>query len=364
MSRYFAYGSNMFTAQMSERCPGAANPVPAVLADHAWLCNERGVATISPVVGREVHGVVWDVTDEHLDSLDQYEGVAAGRYRRATTTVTTAAGERITAVVYIDNRVEPGPPRPGYLERVLAGASEHQLPTKWLTYLRRWANVPASPARTLTNPSGPQRLSQLLALPDIDEVVELSSTFGFMAIHGGGLESTTDVIAARAAASAGASYYGVLHPADVDHHLPSTAYQAHDSRGLARFLDHVDTVVSIHGYGRRNRWTQVLVGGSNRRLAEHVAAHLGPRLDGYEIVTDIDEIPPGLRGQHPDNPVNQTSGGGVQLELPPRIRGLSPLSPPPDEDGLSPPTRSLIDGLASAARTWDAAQSDRQPDAR
>src|SRR5690606_16086252 len=85
--RYFAYGSNTSTEQMLERCPGAGDPVPAVLRDHAWLCNERGVATIVPVAGREVHGVVWRVTEAHLERLDVFEGVAAGRYRRSTVTV-------------------------------------------------------------------------------------------------------------------------------------------------------------------------------------------------------------------------------------------------------------------------------------
>jgi phage replication-related protein YjqB (UPF0714/DUF867 family) len=79
---------------------------------------------------------------------------------------------------------------------------------------------------------------------------------------------------------------------------------------------------------------------------------LAARLDGYEVVTDLDDIPRELRGMHPVNPVNRPSGGGVQLELPPRVRGLSPLSPPADDDGLSPPTRAVIDALAAAAVEW------------
>ena len=41
---YFAYGSNLCVRQMALRCPDAADPHPAVLSDHDWLINERGVA--------------------------------------------------------------------------------------------------------------------------------------------------------------------------------------------------------------------------------------------------------------------------------------------------------------------------------
>jgi phage replication-related protein YjqB (UPF0714/DUF867 family) len=195
-------------------------------------------------------------------------------------------------------------------------------------------------------------LAQLLATPGVEEVLDLRSRFGFMAFHGGGLEEVTDVVAGGAASAAGASYYGVLHPRDLDVHLPSTRFGPDGSPRLASFLAHVDVVVTIHGYGRRGRWTTLLAGGSNRVLAEHLAAHLRPALPGYEVVTDLDGIPEGLRGLHPANPVNLPRGGGVQLELPPRVRGRTPRSPPAGADGLAAPTRDLITALASAARSW------------
>ena len=200
--------------------------------------------------------------------------------------------------------------------------------------------------------SAPQTLAELLAAPGVSEQVELRSAFGFMAIHGGELEAMTDVVASRAAAAAGASYYGVAHPDGHDAHLSSIHYDPQESALLAAFVGHVDVVVSVHGYGRRDRWTTLLLGGSNRRLAEHVGAELRARVDGYDVVTDLDVIPRELRGTHPANPVNRPPGGGVQLELPPRVRGVSPLSPPPGADGLSQPTRQLIDALVAAATTW------------
>lgn len=123
---YFAYGSNLCVTQMAQRCPGAINPRPARLDGHDWLINQRGVATVEPLDGYQVHGVLWHVTDHDLAALDSAEGVP-GPYRRDRLTVHTVDGPA-PAWVYIDHRVDPGPPRPGYLERILAGATHHDLP--------------------------------------------------------------------------------------------------------------------------------------------------------------------------------------------------------------------------------------------
>lgn len=206
--------------------------------------------------------------------------------------------------------------------------------------------------RQFDRPGGPGTLTELLALPGVREVVSLRSRFGFMAIHGGDLELMTDAIAGAAAEQAGASYYGVVYPVGLDRHLSSARYRGEESAALQSFLDHVDVVVSIHGYGRDGLWTSLLLGGGNRALAEVLADELSGRLPDYELVTDLDAIPAPLRGTNASNPVNFPPSGGVQLELPPRVRGNSPFSPPPGPDGFSPPTRALIDGLAAAASTW------------
>jgi phage replication-related protein YjqB (UPF0714/DUF867 family) len=86
-------------------------------------------------------------------------------------------------------------------------------------------------------------------------------------------------------------------------------------------------------------------------LAAHVARHFD--VPGYHVITDLDAIPRELRGLHPDNPVNRVRRGGTQLELSPRLRGISPRSAPADEDGLSPPTSAFIQGLVAAAHSWE-----------
>ncbi|GAB5901845.1 MULTISPECIES: poly-gamma-glutamate hydrolase family protein [Mycolicibacterium] len=343
---YFAYGSNLCVTQMAQRCPGAINPRPARLDGHDWLINQRGVATVEPLDGYQVHGVLWHVTDHDLAALDSAEGVPV-RYRRDRLTVHTVDGPA-PAWVYIDHRVDPGPPRPGYLERILAGATHHDLPHRWIEFLRRWDPVHWPQRAVSSESAAPQTFSELLSQPDVVESSTLRSRFGFMAIHGGGLEQMTDVVAERAAEASGASVYVVRHPDGYPHHLASAYYLPTESAQLATFLDHVDAVVSLHGYGRLGRGTQLLAGGRNRALAEHVAEHI--TIPGYHVVTDLEAIPRELRGQHPDNPVNRANG--VQLELPSRVRGLSPRSPLPGDDGLSPVTSALVDGLAAAARSW------------
>ncbi|WP_317160791.1 poly-gamma-glutamate hydrolase family protein [[Mycobacterium] appelbergii] len=346
---YFAYGSNLCVTQMAARCPGAVDPQPARLDGHDWLINERGVATVEPFDGSQVHGVLWQLTDRDLAALDSAEGVPV-RYRRDRLTVHTAGGPA-TAWVYIDHRVNPGPPRAGYLERIIAGAVHHDLPQRWIEFLRRWDPM-HWPQRAISTSPAPQSLSSLLAEPGIVEDNVLRSRFGFMAIHGGGLEQMTDVIAERAADAAGASLYVVRHPDRYPHHLSSANYLPEESAQLTEFLHHVDVVISLHGYGRIGRSTQLLAGGPNRALARHLARHV--EIPGYQVITDLDAIPRELRGLHPDNPVNRVHG--VQLELPPRVRGLSPRSPLPGDDGLSPVTSALVQGLAATARSWEPSQ--------
>lgn len=194
--------------------------------------------------------------------------------------------------------------------------------------------------------------ADLLAQPGVEEVVELRDRFGFMAFHGGSLEAMTDVVARAAAEQAGASYYGVHQPPDLKWHIPSSQVSPADSSALDAFVRHVEVVVTVHGYGRHGFFTTLLLGGNNRRLAEHLGAVLRQALPDYQIVTDLDRIPEELRGLHPTNPVNLPSDQGVQLELPPRVRGAGPRWRHWKGPGPTPHTAALIEALASGARSW------------
>ncbi|MGB8862350.1 MAG: poly-gamma-glutamate hydrolase family protein [Ilumatobacteraceae bacterium] len=193
---------------------------------------------------------------------------------------------------------------------------------------------------------------ELLATDGVREECELRGRLGFMAYHGGSLEAMTDVVAEQAAARSGASYYAVLQPPDFTWHIPSHRVAPAESEVLAGFLEHVDIVITVHGYGRHGFWTTLLLGGQNRAFAEHIAAHVRPHLPDYTLATDLDAMPKELRGLHATNPVNLPRQQGVQVELPPRVRGSSPIWKDWVGPGLVPHTEALIDGLAAAASAW------------
>ena len=186
----------------------------------------------------------------------------------------------------------------------------------------------------------------------VSEHSVLRSHFGFMAFHGGALEEMTDVVASRAAERSGASYYGIQLPDNLEWHIPSHKVTADQSPALSEFLSHVGIVITVHGFGRAGFFTSLLLGGRNRRLAAHLSGSLQQHLPAYRIIDELEDIPQNLRGLHQDNPVNSVEHAGVQLELPPRVRGSSPLWWDWEGPGLTPHTESLIDALVECATTW------------
>jgi phage replication-related protein YjqB (UPF0714/DUF867 family) len=198
-------------------------------------------------------------------------------------------------------------------------------------------------------------LREFLARKEITELCELRGRFGIMAYHGGNLERTTDVVAAEVARRTGSSFYAVVQAPPHRHHIASTAFDPAHSDALAGFLEHVDVVLTVHGYGRRRLRRHLLLGGRNRDLAGHVAAHLRHGLPRrYRVLDDLDAIPRELRGQHPRNPVNRPMAQGVQLELPPTIRWNIVEWGWSDHAGVSR-TRDverLIDALSAAVESW------------
>ena len=146
MPNYFAYGSNMSSAQMAERCPGASSLGAARLDGFAlsfdrWSDRRGGyVADVLPSPGGSVWGVLWRVTSEHLVMLDRHEGVAAGAYRREFVRVQSASGH-IDAVAYrVCEPALPGSPPAAYLALILEGAKEHGLPAAYVAGIQAVAS--------------------------------------------------------------------------------------------------------------------------------------------------------------------------------------------------------------------------------
>lgn len=137
---YFAYGSNMSRQQMAVRCPTAAFVGVGRLLGFDFFIDGRGVASVSPKEDCEVFGVLWRLSDGDLLSLDRFEGVSLGIYFRQTHAIHISSGESLSATVYVSSTKFPGPPRQGYLEKILQSADDHGLPSDYRDSLKKWGS--------------------------------------------------------------------------------------------------------------------------------------------------------------------------------------------------------------------------------
>ena len=135
---YFAYGSNINLEQMAARCPAAQVVGPAVLDGYELLFrgNRRGtgVATIEPLLGSQVHGLLWKLTPECEQSLDVYEGYPR-LYEKEDIAVRTGDGKDVTVMVYIMTGElwrDPAIPSPAYYGGILEGYRQNGLPVSEL----------------------------------------------------------------------------------------------------------------------------------------------------------------------------------------------------------------------------------------
>jgi phage replication-related protein YjqB (UPF0714/DUF867 family) len=191
----------------------------------------------------------------------------------------------------------------------------------------------------------------LLAHPAVTETVVLGGGVGVLAYHAG-LEAGTWEVAAEVAERSGSSLYALRQPPELRWHVPSSAVDPSGAPGLARVLGRVRLALSVHGYGRRSRPWEILLGGQNRQLAGEVADELRLGVADVVVVDDLAAMPPALRGLHPTNPVNRPPGQGVQIELPIRVR-------------LSPDHRTEVAAaLARVAARHGGAQTSNVPPAR
>jgi gamma-glutamylcyclotransferase (GGCT)/AIG2-like uncharacterized protein YtfP len=141
---YFAYGSNMNPNQMGERCPAAIALGVVTLPGWDIAINERGVATILPADNSDepvaMEGILWSVTDSCLETLDWYEGVRSGLYRREEVCV-VMADQDVEAIAYVASSSGHGDPRHGYLEKMIEGADHFKISPAYRIRLERLSSV-------------------------------------------------------------------------------------------------------------------------------------------------------------------------------------------------------------------------------
>ena len=138
---YFAYASNLSHAQMLARAGEIIEEHRARIENYELVFNKKargGTATanIRPAPGKTVEGVLYKIPESAFRSLDRFEG-APVHYRRTELSVVDEEGKKCGAQVYIATKVEKGlRPAAHYLQTILAGAQEHNLPADYIEKIK------------------------------------------------------------------------------------------------------------------------------------------------------------------------------------------------------------------------------------
>ena len=140
---YFAYGSNMLTARLHDRCPSARLIGKAKVGGYVIEFNkpgrdDSGKATLNRKTDGLSTGVVFEIEEEDLCRLDQAEG--SGYRRDDNFVVHLADGREVLTSCYLARKTETGlRPYDWYLALVVAGAREHGLEDGYVLQLSQVA---------------------------------------------------------------------------------------------------------------------------------------------------------------------------------------------------------------------------------
>lgn len=146
--KFFLYGDLLNPSQLTRRAPEHRFLYLATLADHTvkfcrwssqWRC---GLASIVPSMGEKTWGGVFELTDEDVKIMDQFEqDVPQGAYRHLQVTVTSESGEKELVTTYAARPIGKFKPKDHYLDWVLKGLTQWKFPEaviqQWESYRPR-----------------------------------------------------------------------------------------------------------------------------------------------------------------------------------------------------------------------------------
>ena len=141
MELYAAYGGNMDPALMAERCPHSPQRGTGWLEgwrltfggeDIGW---EGPLATVVEDVTDRVFVVLYEISDIDERSLDRWDGVTLGYFRKTRVRIETHDGDT-SAWLYVLNAYEGGLPSGRYLGMVADAAEKAGAPADYVTDLR------------------------------------------------------------------------------------------------------------------------------------------------------------------------------------------------------------------------------------
>jgi cation transport regulator ChaC len=132
---YFAYGSNMWSRQLSERGVRVHEKFKCVLRGFRFRYNKKShagtsKANIEDSFQDEVQGVCFEIDEDALPRLSEYEK----GYNQKCVCVNMSQGKLVICKTFLSQSVfdEPVAPDPEYVQRILAGAKEHGLPEQYI----------------------------------------------------------------------------------------------------------------------------------------------------------------------------------------------------------------------------------------
>ncbi len=140
--KFFLYGDQLNPVQLARRAPEHRFLYLAMLTDHTvkfcrwstqWRC---GLASIVPSPGEKVWGGVFELTDEDLKIMDQFEDdVPQGTYRHLQVNVVSNAGDKELVTTYAANPIGKFKPKNHYIDWVMKGLNQWKLPEETV---REW----------------------------------------------------------------------------------------------------------------------------------------------------------------------------------------------------------------------------------
>ena len=141
MTLYDAYGPNMDPRLMGERCPHS--PMQSTGWLQGWRLTFGGeefgwdgaLATIVEDHLEQVFVALYDVTDEDVAVLDDWESTGTGLYLKTRVRVATMSGEQL-AWTYVLGAYEGGLPSASYLGMLAEAAEAAGAPSDYTSALR------------------------------------------------------------------------------------------------------------------------------------------------------------------------------------------------------------------------------------
>ena len=134
---YFAYGSNMNYEHMRRLCGWHFTVLGvATLQNFQLGLDLRGYINIKSKDNEKVFGVLYELDQEALNILDEFEGYPHV-FNRESVEVKDEDGQAFKAWVYLEASEQFGGDfvKAEYLKRVVNGAMENHLPEEWIQYL-------------------------------------------------------------------------------------------------------------------------------------------------------------------------------------------------------------------------------------